>query len=79
MPAPTPKSDQLRALREAKALRAPVKVVLEKVAKAALSKVNVDKREYNRAAQEKWRAANTDLHRKRSRASMRKLRAQAKV
>ncbi len=77
MPAPTPKNDQLRAMREAKAARTPVAAVLDKIAVAreAVNNVNnsVNK---NAAKQAKWRAANPDVSRERVRNAMRKRRAE---
>lgn len=68
MPAPTPKSDQLRALREAKFARKPVKAAPEKmaIAQKALANVinepspNASPNGYARNA--RWRESNRDVY-----------------
>lgn len=79
MPAPTPKGDRDREMREAKfAARKPAKAAPEKMAiaqkalKASVS--NALATTSNAKRHEKWRKANPELHRERARNSMQKLR-----
>ena len=93
MPAPTPKNDQLRAMREAKAFQhsamhqrqsqpaEPVTLapVAEKIAKAKAAVDNVNKAvNKNADHQAKWRAANPELARERTKIAMRKSRSKSK-